>query len=77
VRFFVRRFLLVILIDGQVERPKTIWYSASSRRGCSRCSLTGTTNEEKNYATTISLDIFKDKATADKFIGKVGDVVTV
>jgi trigger factor len=35
--------------------------------------LTGTfTNEEKgiNNATTISLDIFKDKATADKFIGK-------
>jgi hypothetical protein len=24
------------LIDGQVERIKTIWYSASSRRGC-RC----------------------------------------
>jgi trigger factor len=43
--------------------------------------LTGTfTNEEKkiNNETTISLDVFKDKATADKFIGKkVGDVVTV
>jgi trigger factor len=36
--------------------------------------LTGTfTNEEGiNNATTISLDIFKDKATADKFIGKSG-----
>lgn len=38
------------------------------------------TNEEKgiNNTTTFSLDIFKDKATADKFIGKkVGDVVTL
>ena len=38
------------------------------------------TNEDKGiaYPTTISLDIFKDKATADKFIGKKeGDVVTL
>ena len=38
------------------------------------------TNEDKGIAnpTTISLDIFKDKATADKFIGKKeGDVVTL
>ena len=38
------------------------------------------TNEEKgiNAAAKISLDIFKNKDTADKFIGKkVGDVVTV
>ena len=38
------------------------------------------TNEDKAIAnpTTISLDIFKDKATADKFIGKKeGDVVTL
>jgi trigger factor len=34
--------------------------------------------KEINNETTISLDVFKDKATADKFIGKkVGDVVTV
>lgn len=43
--------------------------------------VTGTfTNEEKgiNNTTTFSLDIFKDKKTADKFIGKkVGDVVTI
>lgn len=38
------------------------------------------TNEEKgiNAPATITLDIFKDKATGEKFIGKkVGDVVTV
>ncbi|MET0759837.1 MAG: trigger factor [Flavobacterium sp.] len=43
--------------------------------------VTGTfTNEEKgiNNTTTFSLAIFKDKKTADKFIGKkVGDVVTI
>ncbi|HLF52803.1 trigger factor [Flavobacterium sp.] len=43
--------------------------------------VTGTfTNEEKgiNNTTTFSLDIFKDKKTAEKFIGKkVGDVVTI
>jgi trigger factor len=36
------------LIDGQVERIKTIWYS-SSRRVVAGADLTGTfTNEEKN-----------------------------
>lgn len=43
--------------------------------------ISGTfTNEEKgiNAPAKITLDIFKDKATGDKFIGKkVGDVVTV
>jgi trigger factor len=43
--------------------------------------VTGTfTNEEKgiNNTTTFSLDIFKDKKTAAKFVGKKpGDVVTV
>ena len=43
--------------------------------------LSGTfTNEEKaiNAPSTFALDIFKDKKTAEKFIGKkVGDVVTV
>jgi trigger factor len=42
--------------------------------------LTGTfLNEEKESTveTTVFCWIFKDKATADKFIGKVGDVVTV
>jgi len=43
--------------------------------------LAGTfTNEEKgiNNTTTFALTIFKEKATADRFIGKkIGDVVTV
>ncbi|PWA06776.1 trigger factor [Flavobacterium psychrotolerans] len=43
--------------------------------------ISGTfTNEEKgiNTKSTVSLSIFKDKNTADKFIGKkVGDVVTI
>jgi trigger factor len=43
--------------------------------------LLGTfSNTEKgiNNTTTISLDIFKDKKTADKFIGKkIGDVITL
>jgi trigger factor len=60
------------LIDGQVERIQNNLVQRSSRRGCSWCRFNGTfTNEEKgiNNATT-TLDIFKDKATADKFIGK-------
>ena len=70
------------LIDGQVERIQKQFGTAIPQDGVVVGSdLTGTfTNEEKgiNNATTISLDIFKDKATADKFIGKkVGDVVTV
>jgi trigger factor len=70
------------LIDGQVERiQKQFGTAVPQEEVVAGADLTGTfTNEEKgiNNATTISLDIFKDKATADKFIGKkVGDVVTV
>jgi trigger factor len=70
------------LIDGQVERiQKQFGTAVPQEVVVAGADLTGTfTNEEKgiNNATTISLAIFKDKATADKFIGKkVGDVVTV
>jgi trigger factor len=70
------------LIDGQVERiQKQFGTPVPQEVVVAGADLTGTfTNEEKgiNNATTISLAIFKDKATADKFIGKkVGDVVTV
>ena len=70
------------LIDGQVERIQKQFGTAIPQEAVAADSdITGTfTNEEKgiNNTTTISLDMFKDKATADKFIGKkVGDVVTV
>lgn len=70
------------LIDGQVERiQKQFGTAIPQETVVAEADLTGTfTNEEKaiNNTTTIALDIFKDKATADKFIGKkVGDVVTV
>ncbi|MGK0296070.1 MAG: trigger factor [Ulvibacter sp.] len=70
------------MIDGQVERIQKQFGKAIPQEAVVAGSdLTGTfTNEEKeiNNETTISLDVFKDKATADKFIGKkVGDVVTV
>jgi trigger factor len=70
------------LIDGQVTRiQKQFGKAVPQDVVAAGYDLTGIfTNEEKGIAnpTTISLDIFKDKATADKFIGKkVGDVVTV
>ena len=70
------------LIDGQVERIQKQFGTAIPQEVVVAGSdLTGTfSNEEKgiNSGTTISLTMFKDKATADKFIGKkVGDVVTV
>jgi trigger factor len=70
------------MIDGQVERIQKQFGTAIPQEVVVAGSdLTGTfTNEEKgiNNETTIALDIFKDKATAKKFIGKkVGDVVTV
>ncbi|MCV9928488.1 trigger factor [Flavobacterium sp. LS1R49] len=70
------------LIDGQVERiQKQFGKAIPQDVVVADSDLTGTfTNEEKgiNNTTTISLSIFKDKKTADKFIGKkVGDVVTV
>ncbi|TDE06353.1 trigger factor [Flavobacterium hiemivividum] len=70
------------LIDGQVERiQKQFGTAVPQEEVVAGSDLTGTfSNEEKgiNSGTTISLTMFKDKATADKFIGKkVGDVVTV
>ncbi|MFM9825896.1 trigger factor [Flavobacterium sp.] len=70
------------LIDGQVDRiQKQFGKAVPQDAVAAGYDLTGVfTNEEKGIAnpTTISLAIFKDKATADKFIGKkVGDVVTV
>ncbi|WP_348813348.1 trigger factor [Flavobacterium maritimum] len=70
------------LIEGQVARIQKQFGTAIPQEVVEAGSdLTGTfSNEEKgiNNKTTFSLDIFKDKATADKFIGKkVGDVVTV
>jgi trigger factor len=70
------------LIEGQVERiQKQFGKAIPQDVVVADADLTGTfTNEEKgiNNTTTIALDMFKDKATADKFIGKkVGDVVTV
>ncbi|MEA9411346.1 trigger factor [Flavobacterium sp. PL02] len=70
------------LIDGQVERiQKQFGKAIPQDVVVADSDITGTfTNEEKgiNNTTTISLSIFKDKKTADKFIGKkVGDIVTV
>ena len=70
------------LIDGQVARiQKQFGNPVPQEVVEAGFEISGTFfNIEKgiNNTTTISLDIFKDKATADKFIGKkVGDVVTV
>lgn len=70
------------LIEGQVARiQKQFGTAVPQEVVVAGSDLTGTfTNEEKgiNNETTISLDMFKDKKTANKFIGKkVGDVVTV
>ena len=70
------------LIDGQVARiQKQFGKAVPQEEVAAGFDISGVfTNEEKGIAnpTTISLDIFKDKTTADKFIGKkVGDVVTV
>lgn len=70
------------LINGQVERIQKQFGKAIPQEVVEAgFDISGTfTNEEKgiNNPTTISLAIFQDKATADKFIGKkVGDVVTV
>ncbi|WP_338408051.1 trigger factor [uncultured Flavobacterium sp.] len=70
------------LIDGQVARiQKQFGKAVPQEVVTTGFDISGVfTNEEKGIAnpTTISLDIFKDKATADKFIGKkAGDVVTV
>ncbi|MEO8254867.1 MAG: trigger factor [Flavobacterium sp.] len=70
------------LIDGQVARIQKQFGTAIPQEAVEATSdIKGVfTNETEGIGntTTITLDIFKDKATADKFIGKkVGDVVTV
>jgi trigger factor len=70
------------LIGGQVERiqkqfgnaiPQEVVTETADLKGIFTNEAEGIGNE-----TTISLSVFKDKATADTFIGKkVGDVVTV
>ncbi len=70
------------MLNDQVERIQKQYGKLISKDTVEEgFDLTGTfTNEEKgiNNSTTISLDVFKDKKTAKKFIGKkVGDVVTL
>ncbi|KDN54410.1 trigger factor [Flavobacterium seoulense] len=70
------------LIEGQVARIQKQFGNAIPQEVVEATSdIKGVfTNEAEGIGntTTISLDVFKDKATADKFIGKkVGDVVTV
>ena len=70
------------LIDGQVARIQKQFGTPVAQDVVDADSdITGTfANQAEgiNNATTIALTVFKDKATADKFIGKkVGDVVTV
>jgi trigger factor len=70
------------LIDGQVERiqkqfgtpiPQEVVVEGVDLKGVFTNEVEGIGN-----STTIALSVFKDKGTADKFIGKkVGDVVTV
>jgi trigger factor len=70
------------LIDGQVERiQKQFGTPITQEVVVEGVDLKGVfTNEAEGIgnSTTIALSVFKDKGTADKFIGKkVGDVVTV
>lgn len=70
------------MIDGQVSRiQKQFGTAIPQDLSTEKSDFSGTfTNLNKGIkeATTFSLDIFKEKSTAEKFIGKkVGDVVTV
>ncbi|MBK0370296.1 trigger factor [Flavobacterium agrisoli] len=70
------------LIDGQVERIQKQFGKANPvEKVKADADITGTFVNEANEIenkTTFALSVFKDKATADLFIGKeVGDVVTV
>ncbi len=70
------------MINGQVARIQKQFGTPVPQEVVAKDSdISGTfVNDAKgiNNTTTISLDIFKDKKTADKFTGKkVGDVVTV
>ena len=70
------------LIEGQVTRIQKQFGTPITQDAVeAESDITGTFSNEAegiNNTTTIALSLFKDKATADKFIGKkVGDVVTV
>lgn len=70
------------LIDGQVERIQKQFGKANPvEKVTADADVTGTFANTENgieNKTTLSLSVFKDKKTADLFIGKeVGDVVTV
>ena len=70
------------MINGQVTRIQKQFGTPIPQDAVTQDSdISGTfVNDAKgiNNTTTISLDIFKDKKTADTFIGKkVGDVVTI
>nr|WP_315149684.1 trigger factor [uncultured Flavobacterium sp.] len=70
------------LIDGQVARIQKQFGNANPvEKVTADSDIAGTFVNAENgidNQTTFSLDVFKDKATADLFIGKeVGDVVTV
>ncbi|MEL1253280.1 trigger factor [Flavobacterium sp. DGU38] len=70
------------LIDGQVERIQKQFGKANPvEKITSDADVTGTFVNAENgieNKTTFSLSVFKDKKTADLFVGKeVGDVVTV
>lgn len=70
------------MLNDQVERIQKQYGKLISKDTVEEgFDLTGTfTNEENGISNsvTISLDVFKDKKTAKKFIGKkVGDVVTL
>jgi trigger factor len=70
------------LIDGQVARIQKQFGNANPvEKVTADSDIAGTFVNAENgidNQTTFSLEVFKDKATADLFIGKeVGDVVTV
>ncbi|HEU0137210.1 MAG TPA: trigger factor, partial [Flavobacterium sp.] len=70
------------MLDEQVDRIRKQYGKMISKDTVEAGDdISGTfSNEEKaiNAPAKITLDIFKDKATGDKFLGKkVGDVVTV
>ena len=70
------------LIEGQVTRIQKQFGTPISQEAVeAESDITGTFSNEAegiNNTTTIALSLFKDKATADKFIGKkMGDVVSL
>lgn len=70
------------LIEGQVTRIQKQFGTPITQEAVeAESDITGTFSNEAqgiNNSTTIALSVFKDKATAAKFIGKKGgDVVTV